>query len=90
MNNEQTKTAKLPNSSEVERLSVKQDVAGSTPASAANSQTTQLPTRSALMKCAEWLVFCLSIGWPKSDLDDLEKLWWKGHDWRGRLRSVKR
>lgn len=34
-------TTKLPNSSEVERLSVKQDVAGSTPASAANPQMTK-------------------------------------------------
>jgi len=33
----------------------------------------------ALKLCAEWLVACLEIGWSKSDLDDLEKLWWKYH-----------
>ena len=39
----------------------------------------------ALKACAEWLAFCLSIGWPKSDLDKLEALWWKHHDENGVL-----
>jgi hypothetical protein len=40
----------------------------------------------AVKKCAEWLVYCLSIGWRKEDLDALEKLWWKYHDLDGNLR----
>lgn len=32
--------------------------------------------------CAEWLSYCLSIGWKRRDLDALEKLWWK--QWRKR------
>lgn len=35
-----------------------------------------------LKACAEWLCYCLSIGWKMSQLDDLEKLWWKYHDGR--------
>jgi hypothetical protein len=30
-------------------------------------------------RCAEWLRYCLEIGWKKSQLDALEKLWWKFH-----------
>lgn len=44
------------------------------------------PTLKALRACAEWLRFCLSIGWRKQDLDLLEKLWWQHHDRNGRLR----
>lgn len=29
--------------------------------------------------CANWLAYCLSIGWKKSDLDELERIWWKYH-----------
>ena len=44
--------------------------------------------RSAIVKCAEWLKYCLSIGWAHSDLDWLESLWWKYHDSRGNLKSA--
>lgn len=33
-------------------------------------------------KCAEWLAACLHIGWKKSDLDWLEKIWWKYHPYK--------
>lgn len=39
----------------------------------------------AIRACGEWLAFCLRIGWHKSDLDALEKLWWEHHDHRGNL-----
>lgn len=35
--------------------------------------------QKAMEQCAEWLVYCLSIGWSKDRLDDLESLWWKYH-----------
>ena len=34
----------------------------------------------ASRKCAEWLIGCRQIGWPRSMLDQLEDLWWKYHD----------
>lgn len=34
----------------------------------------------AIKKCAEWLMYCLEIGWPKSDLDELELAWWQCRD----------
>ncbi len=37
-------------------------------------------------KCAEFLAECLRIGWRKSDLDALEKLWLDGHDEHGNLK----
>jgi hypothetical protein len=42
-------------------------------------------TQQALRACAEWLGFCLKIGWRKEDLDALERLWWQYHDDQGRL-----
>lgn len=42
-------------------------------------------TFAALRKCAEWLAYCLSIGWRREQLDALEALWWKHHDRTGRL-----
>jgi len=39
----------------------------------------------AVMACAEWLKYCLSIGWRKSDLDDLQRIWWQWHDDDGNL-----
>lgn len=47
------------------------------------------PTIVAVRKCAEWLAYCLSIGWKRSDLDALKALWWKYHDERGHLKSTK-
>ena len=45
-----------------------------------------MPTQKAIKKCGEWLAYCLKIGWSRSSLDDLEKLWWENHDDNGRLR----
>lgn len=42
-------------------------------------------TQRALRACAEWLAYCLSIGWKRSDIDALEALWWRYHDDYGRL-----
>ena len=33
-----------------------------------------------LKECAEWLAFCLSIGWRRDQLDALEALWWQYHE----------
>lgn len=48
-------------------------------------------TRStkAIRTCAEWLAFCIRIGWPRRDLDALERIWWDCHDDFGRLRALK-
>jgi hypothetical protein len=43
------------------------------------------PTQQAVIACARWLQACLSLGWEHTDLDFLEMLWWKHHDYRGRL-----
>lgn len=43
------------------------------------------PTTRALSECLKWLKTCLDLGWPKSALDELERLWWKYHDNYGRL-----
>ncbi len=47
----------------------------------------EIPVHSskALRACAEWLAYCLQIGWTRSQLSDLEGLWWKYHDERGKL-----
>ncbi len=42
-------------------------------------------TRHALLRCANWLAYCRSIGWPDCELDALEALWWRYHDGRGAL-----
>ena len=42
-------------------------------------------SRTAIKACADWLVQCLEIGWPKSALDELEEIWWKFHDANGQL-----
>jgi hypothetical protein len=46
----------------------------------------ETPTREAVHKCAEWLAYCVRIGWRRDELDFLEGLWWKYHDNRGNLR----
>lgn len=43
------------------------------------------PTVKALQECAVWLQTCLGLGWPRSSLDELERLWWQYHDAHGRL-----
>jgi hypothetical protein len=43
------------------------------------------PNTRALQKCAAWLAYCLRIGWQRSQLDALEKLWWEHHDDNGAL-----
>ena len=35
--------------------------------------------------CANWLKFCLDIGYQKAQLDFLENLWWEYHDDKGNL-----
>lgn len=29
--------------------------------------------------CAKWLRYCLSIGWNRSDLEELERIFWQYH-----------
>lgn len=31
------------------------------------------------MNCMQWLRYCLSVGWPRSDLKGLADLYWKYH-----------
>ena len=52
-----------------------------------NTELTVDPIPRAVAECAKWLQWCLRIGWPKSALDDLEKLWWKHHDRFGELKQ---
>lgn len=42
-------------------------------------------TIKAIERCAEWLVYCLSIGYKKSQLDRLEGIWWEHHNEKGEL-----
>lgn len=44
------------------------------------------PTSRARMKCAKWLAYCLEIGYTKSQLDELEKIWWTFKDRNGNLK----
>lgn len=46
-----------------------------------------MKTKRGIMKCAQWLVYCLSIGYSKSDLKELEKLFWKYKDGNGDLKK---
>lgn len=32
--------------------------------------------------CAEFMVKCLSMGWRKCDLGELEAIWWDGEAWQ--------
>ena len=45
-------------------------------------------SQKALRQCAEWLAFCLRIGWQRSQLDDLERLWWQYHNDKGSLKTA--
>ncbi len=46
-------------------------------------------TLRAQRKCAEWLAYCLLIGWDKGTLDALENLWWEHHDDYGNMKEAK-
>jgi hypothetical protein len=48
-------------------------------------ETDRHPTQKAIRACADWLDYCLSIGWSKGNLDALQELWWKHHDDEGKL-----
>lgn len=39
-----------------------------------------MKSKKAMYKCANWLLYCIKIGWDKKDLDGLEILWWQYHD----------
>lgn len=52
------------------------------------SSSLERPTQRAATRCAEWLVACLGFGWSRGDLDWLEELWWKYHDFNGSLKSA--
>lgn len=42
-------------------------------------------TKKGIERCANWLHYCLSIGWDKKDLDGLEKIFWTYKDGNGDL-----
>jgi hypothetical protein len=50
--------------------------------------TLDKPTFRAYAECARWLATCLDLGWSRDELDFLEALWWKYHDFNGRLVSA--
>jgi hypothetical protein len=39
----------------------------------------QKRSNKAIRACAEWLAYCLKIGWKREQLDELERLWWMHH-----------
>lgn len=45
-------------------------------------------TFQGMRKCAAFLSEMLRIGWSKSELDDLEKLWWQYRDRNGNLKRT--
>jgi hypothetical protein len=56
----------------------------------ANTRKGQItPTLQAAKACAEWVSLCVTeLGWKKSQIPDLEKLWWEQHDRFGHLTST--
>lgn len=58
---------------------------GEDPQTPCNKTSERKPSSKAIGLCAKWLQQCLRLGWPKSALDELEKLWWQYHDNYGRL-----
>ena len=40
-----------------------------------------------IKKCAEWLAYCLEIGWSKNDIDGLQELWMANHDDNGNYKA---
>lgn len=51
--------------------------------SAAMKREPRKPTQKALKQMAAAMVYFLSIGWRKQDLDMLEELWWTVRDDNG-------
>lgn len=47
-------------------------------------------TSKAIRECAEWLSYCLKVGWKKEQLDELERIWWTHHDDYGNLTKERR
>lgn len=46
-------------------------------------------SKRAWKLCAEWLAYCVRIGWSRGQLDALEALWWEHHDGRtGAIREA--
>jgi len=45
------------------------------------------PTEKALREMAYGMSHLLKIGWPKSSLDELERLWWTVRDNRGNVKE---
>jgi hypothetical protein len=48
---------------------------------------TEHRTQKAWRLCAKWQAACLKLGWKKSDLDDLEEIFWRYRDNHGRLKK---
>jgi len=47
-------------------------------------------TSRAMQACADWLHYCLTIGWKKDELDALENIWWEHHDRFGKLTQTRK
>lgn len=45
-------------------------------------------TQMAIMKCHEWITYCLRIGWKKEQVDGLEVIFWQHRDENGNLKAV--
>lgn len=50
----------------------------------------QQRSRTAMRACLEWLSSCRRIGFKKSELDELNHIWWRWHDEQGNLLSSPR
>jgi hypothetical protein len=45
-------------------------------------------TPRGMLKLAEWLVYCESIGWPRASMPELTRIWHEFRDENGELRSA--
>ncbi len=43
-------------------------------------------TSIGIIKCGQWLTYCLSIGYTEDQLEALEKIFWKFKDGNGNLK----
>lgn len=68
---------------------VKSEGATPSPAAKLDELLRRNPKRGALRECARWLSYCVSIGWPRDQLDGLEAIWWQYHDDSGNFTRVK-